>query len=172
MKLKNRKGQAAVEFIAVVVVVFFFLLFYLSLAILLVGSSYMDYATFMAARTYKSGFSSEEYQKIYAQQIFQKYVSQVDGFIRNPKLSFAATNAESEQGKGAFATYDIDLFYLPPLFLGGAIPNGRLKLKSESFLGRDPAYNDCYGYFQEVNRRFNLGLAGTDLLEMMEDNGC
>ena len=54
-KKLNEKGQSAIEFIVVVVVVFFFLLFYLSFSITLIASEYVDYATFMAARTYKSG---------------------------------------------------------------------------------------------------------------------
>ena len=57
-----------------IVVIFFFLLFYLSLSLLLVVSDYIDYATFMAARTYKSAFDSPETQEQNAQAVFDSYI--------------------------------------------------------------------------------------------------
>jgi hypothetical protein len=170
--LKNQKGQAAMEFIAVVLVVFFLLLFYLSIALLLVVSGYMDYATFMTARTYKAGFSTEQFQESYAREIFNKYADKVTGIIRNPRLNFISTNAESEQGKGVISSYQLDLFYLPPIFLGANIPNGRLNLFSEAMLGRDPTNEDCKNFFRNFSQRYGLGINDSNILEMMDDNGC
>lgn len=171
--VKNRRGQAAIEFIAVVVVLFFFLFFYLSLAIVLTVSEYVDYATFMAARTYKSGFSTEEFQQRYARDfVFQKYIEKISPDIaRNFKLEFVALDPNDEQTKGVVATYDMDLFYLPPLFVtDDDKPISRISLKSEAFLGRDPAFQDCINYFEGFSNRLGIDLGG--LLGLMDDNGC
>ncbi|MBI1859300.1 MAG: hypothetical protein HYR96_00065 [Deltaproteobacteria bacterium] len=171
-RLKNRSGQAAIEFIAVVVVIFFFLFFYLSLAIVLTVSEYMDYATFMAARTYKSGFSTEDYQKRYAKEfVFKSYTDKINPSIaRNFDLEFAQLDPNDEQTKGVVASYDIDLFYMPPMFVTDGAPPSRISLKSEAYLGRDPAFQDCTGYFQDFLSR--MGISGGGLVGLMEDNGC
>lgn len=171
--LKCQSGQAAIEFIAVVIVLFFFLFFYLSLAIVLTVSEYMDYATFMAARTYKSGYSSEEFQQRYARDfVFKKYTDKISPDIaRNFRLEFTALDPNDEQTRGVVATYDMDLFYMPPLFItGDDQPVSRITLQSEAFLGRDPAFQDCIGYFEQFSGRLGLNLGG--LLGLMDDNGC
>lgn len=171
--LKNRSGQAAIEFIAVVIVIFFFLFFYLSLAIVLTVSEYMDYATFMAARTYKSGFSTEEFQKRYARDlVFKKYTDNINPSIaRNFNLEFVQLDPDDEQTKGVVASYDMDLFYLPPIFVtGNNQPVSRISLKSEAYLGRDPAFADCTNYFQDFLNRMGVNAGG--LTGLMEDNGC
>lgn len=168
----DQRGQAAIEFISVIVVVFFFLFFYLSLTITLVMSQYMDYVTFMTARTYKSGYSSEEFQERNAQRVFQSYVDRVTGVIHNPQLEFIRSDPSTPQRAGVVASYDVDLFYLPPLFVGDAVPGGRVTVRSEARLGRDPANAECVGFFRDFARRFNLSLDGTAFLEQMADNGC
>jgi hypothetical protein len=170
---KNERGQAAIEFIVVVVVVFFFLLFYLSLSILLVTSEYIDYATFMAARTYKSGFSSQEYQQQYARQVFDGYTSRVAGIARRFDLQFVDADPNDRQTAGVIATYDMDLFYLPPVFIkSGPLPVSRISLSSEAHLGRDPAYSECVNFFDQFAQRFGLGIEGTTLVRQMDDNAC
>lgn len=174
-KRANERGQAAIEFIVVVVVIFFFLLFYLSLTMLIVTSEYIDYATFMAARTYKSGFSTKEYQQKYATDIFNSYTSKVtgSGLARNLTLNFVDATPGDDQTAGVIANYTMDIFYLPPVFIkSGTIPVSRIDLSSEAHLGRDPAYQDCQNFFQDFSQRFNLGIEGTTLLQQMDDNAC
>jgi hypothetical protein len=168
----NRRGQTAIEFIAVIVVVFFFVFFFLSFAILLVVSEYMDYATFMAARTYKAGLSSEAYQQNYARDsVFKAYTDKIEGIARNFDIQFVQLDPSDEQSKGAVASYDIDLFYLPPLFVtGNDRPLSTIRLQSQAFLGRDPTFEECFGYFQRFSSQFGLNLDG--LLGQMDDNGC
>ena len=168
---KNEKGQAAIEFIAIVVVVFFFLFFYLSLALTIIASEYMDYVTFMAARTYKSGFDSKEVQFRNAQRVFNSYVSKVDGIIFNPTIEEIPVEPENEQRAGLVSNYQVDLFYMPPIFVGEAVPNGRITLQSESRLGRDPSARECTNYFEEFSQRLGLDLGGA-FLSQMADNGC
>jgi hypothetical protein len=167
---KNQKGQSAIEFIVVVVVVLFFLLFFLSLSILLVVSEYVEYATFMSARTYKSMFSTKDVQQQNARLVFQSYMDKVQGIARNPQLTFL--EGDSPQSAGVQATYNIDLFYLPPVFMPFGIPPSRITLKTETRLGRDPAYQDCSNYFDEFSQRMGLNIQGTGFLRQMDDNGC
>jgi hypothetical protein len=168
--LKNKKGQVAVEFILVSVVVFFFIFFFASISILIVTSEYIEYATFMAARTYKSMFGSPEVQQRNAQLVFDSYKKNVEGIARNFKLEFV--NGDSgNQDAGVVVQYDIDMFYLPPVFLKNNQPS-RIQLTSEAHLGRDSTNAECQQFFNEFSQRAGLGLDGSALINQMEDNGC
>ncbi len=172
LSLKGREsGQAMVEFIAVVVVVFFFLFFFLSLALTLVISSYMDYATFMAARTFKAMYVSQDKQEEFARAEFDKYTSKISGIARNFDLQFLQAQPGDEQTWGVQASYDVDLFYLPPVLLGTNIPSV-IRLTSEAYLGRDPAFEDCQTFFENFVSRFGLAGNGADFSDQMFDNGC
>jgi len=169
-KFLNQKGQSAIEFITVVVVVFFFLLFYLSFSITLVASEYVDYATFMAARTYKSGNIDLESQQSAAQRVFNSYMNPLQSIIRNPRLSFLPSGA-ANQTEGVKSNYEVDLFYLPPLFVKGGSPS-RLQLSSETQMGRDPSLKDCQDFFINFGNINNLGIGETFNTNLMDDNGC
>lgn len=177
-KLKDRKGQSAVEFIVVSVIVFFFLLFFLSLAFTLVLSQYMDYATFMAARTYKAAHSSPENQREKARSVFNAYVQPVraNALVKSvSELQFltAEPGGREYQSEGVRVSYEVNLFYLPPLFAKDQI-SSTLTLTSESFLGRDPTVQECNNFFSNFANRIgvNLRSGGGDLTSRMEDNGC
>lgn len=174
--LKNKKGQSAIEFIVVVLVVFFFLFFYLSISMVLVVSQYVDYATFMAARTLKSGYASERAQRANAEEVFRAYTQNVvgGGLLRTrPTLSFPEAEPGDPRTAGVVATYDLDLFYLPPIFIRGVNIPSRITLTSESFLGRDPSSEDCLNFFEDFASRFNLGIQrGDGAFDGLEDTGC
>lgn len=170
-KYRNEKGQAGIEFIVVMVVVFFFLLFMLSLSIALVVSDYIEYATFMAARTYKAGASSPEKQFEHAQIVFDAYVEKIQGVARNFQLEESAIDPNDPQSFGLVATYDVDLFYLPPIFVTDGVPPSTITLSAEAFLGRDPAFTDCQNFFQNTANSL-FGVDRIPLIEQMADNGC
>ena len=176
LKRKNRKGesgQAAIEFIVVVIVIFFFLFFLLSLSMAMVVSDYVEYATFMAARTYKSGYSSRGAQERFARRVFTAYTERIDPVARNFQLRFVNVGEGSDLTAGVLTTYELDLFYLPPLFItGDDVPVSRITLRSEAVLGRDPAFEDCTNFFRNFNNRFGLGITDAVSLEQMADNGC
>lgn len=169
--LARHSGQAAIEFIVVVVVILFFLLFFLSLSITLVVSNYIDYATFMAARTYKAGYDVRDTQIQNAREVFFGYANKVAGIARNFTIDFQKTDPNDEQTDGVITSFDIDLFYLPPVFVSDGFPS-RIKLFSEAHLGRDPGTQECLDYFKTFSRRLGLGIDGTGLISKMEDNGC
>lgn len=168
---KNKKGQVAVEFILVSVVIFFFIFFFASISILIVTSEYVEYATFMAARTYKSMFGSPEVQQGNAEKVFRAYVQNVEGIARNIQIEFVNGNS-GNQDAGVVATYDIDMFYLPPVFLKGNMPPSTIRLQAEAHLGRDSTNSECQEYFNTFSQQFGLGVEGTVLAGQMEDNGC
>jgi Flp pilus assembly protein TadG len=167
--LKNKKGQAAVEFIFVALVIFFFLFFLLSISIVLTVSTYIDYATFMAARTYKAGASGEDIQKRNAETVFNSYFDKIQGLARRPTLSFGDTEESNPNTSGITATYQMDLFYIPPLFIGGSSPS-QISLSTETHLGRDPSFKECQSFFRGFAQRF--GVNDGRFVDGMEDNGC
>jgi hypothetical protein len=171
LERKNQSGQAAIEFLVCILVIFFFLLFYLSMCILLVTSEYMDYATFMAARTYKSGYGSEASQEANARIVFDAYTQKIQGVARNFTLSFIQTDPQDPQTGGVEASYDIDMFYLPPIFVTGEQPPSRIRLTAEAHLGREPGFEECLNYFAEFTNRLGIPNMGA-ISEDMDDNGC
>ena len=173
----NNSGQAAVEFMLIVVVFFFFLFLLLSLSILMVISEYVEFATFMAARTYKAGFSREEVQRENAAIVFNKYFENIQGIARKPKIEFRRADGNDENTAGVAVSYEIDVFYMPPLFgEGGTAPVSKLPLVSEAYLGRDPSFDEVCnaqagGYF--INFLNQLGVQNSDqVADQMDDNGC
>ncbi len=170
-KLRSRSGQSAIEFIIVVVVILFFLLFFLSLSVLLITSEYIEYATFMSARTYKSMFGSQNDQQQNAKIVFDTYAQRVQGIARNFNLSFLDGQDRGQQAAGVRASYSIDLFYLPPFFMQN-IPQSRIRLSTETRLGRDSSYEDCFNFFNTFIQKFPIGVSGGKYVGLMDDNGC
>jgi len=170
-KRRGENGQAAIEFVVVMLVIFFFLLFYLSICILLTTSEYIDYATFMAARTYKSSYGSENSQESYARLIFDSYAQKVQGIARNFNVEFSKTDPQSQQTGGVSASYDIDMFYLPPIFITGNAPPSKIRLTAEAHLGREPSFQECLDFFSNFAKKLNI--QGMDnFTDEMDDNGC
>lgn len=141
------------------------------MCILLVTSEYMDYATFMAARTYKSAYGSQASQENNARIVFNSYTDKISGVARKFTMSPVQLDSNDEQTWGIEASYSIDMFYLPPLFAGDGVPPSELRLTSEAHLGREPGFQECLDYF--ANYIKDLGVADMDqLVEEMDDNGC
>ncbi|MCB0406420.1 MAG: hypothetical protein KDD51_16680 [Bdellovibrionales bacterium] len=170
--LKRQDGQAAIEFITVVVVIFFFLFFMLSLSITLVVSDYIEYATFMAARTLKSMYSTDAVQDRLARQEFFKYAERVQGIARNFDFQIKQKDVNDEQTWGVEASYDIDLFYLPPLFTKGGQPPSVIRLSAQAYLGRDPSFESCINFFDRLANTLGFGISGSGLVQQMADNAC
>jgi hypothetical protein len=162
-------------------VIFFFLLFFLSFSILLVTSNYIDYATFMAARTFKSGYDTTQTKLENANAVFNSYADKVRGIANNLRLEQAPLRDGDPQTAGFVATYDINMFYLPPLFITNDAPPSLIHLSVESHLGSDPGLgdpqstdtssNDCFNYFARFLSGSGLG-NDPNLIQEMDDNGC
>lgn len=168
--LKNNKGQSAVEFIIVSVVFFFFLFFLLSVSILFVVSDYVEYATFMAARTYRSGAFSESRQRQSASDVFNAYVSKVEGIAKNFNIQFSQAQSRFQMTSGVRVTYTMPLFYMPPIFAGNVGPS-TTTLTTESYLGRDPSVTECQNFFTQFISSLGLNI-NTGYANLMDDSGC
>lgn len=185
-RIKNQSGQAAIEFIVVVVVVFFFLLFYLSLCMGMVLSEYVEYATFMAARTYKAAYTGPNNQREYADRAFRNYFY-FQGRPDQPKIPETLLKVGSPQFEdggprgdqktaGVRVDYEVPFFYLPPIFLPPAdqseIGNStKLTLTARSYLGREPTLEEVKGAMQRIAGDKKLFDSTSKLIEQMDDNG-
>ena len=167
-KRRSDSGQASIEFIIVSIVVLFFLLFFLSLAMLLVISDYMEYATFMAARTYKAAVGSVETQRRHARRVLLSYANKVNNIVKNVDIAFVSFGRR--QTEGIRVTYEVSIFYLPPIFISRALPDGNVQLTSEVHLGREPNFAECQSFFERFLSQF--GLNGMASASEMADNGC
>lgn len=159
-----------IEFIVMVVAVLFFLFFMLSTAMLLTISDFIEYATFMAARTYKAGFSSEARQRENARIVFDSYFKFVQGLARKPNLEFYPDGPNQKHDGGVIASYEMDLFYIPPLFVLGETIKNRVTLNAEAHLGRDPTFEEVRGYFSDFLQKNGINDPG-NLADQMDDNG-
>ncbi|MBI4404918.1 MAG: pilus assembly protein [Deltaproteobacteria bacterium] len=171
-KPRSRTGQAAIEFIMVVVVVFFFLFFFLSTSIVLVVSNYMDYATFMAARTLKTGYSNPARQMALAESVFRSYVEKIGAIVKGTTLTQISVDPSDLNTAGLEASYRINRYFLPPVYLPGSEYNAILTLQSEAHLGRDPSMEECKNYFKNLTSRFGISISNELYWENMDDNGC
>jgi len=187
---KSAAGQTMVEFLISVIVIMFFLFLMLSLAILMVTSEYLEYAAFMAARTYRTGYSTAASQKQRADLVARQYVANVGNLLSGvPNIEVidgnetGVPNLANVGPKGAGIagvriSYRMPLFYLPPVFAGSfADPN--ISLVTESFYGRDPSADEACGgddsFFRRFLQRVAPNLNGTNpalVAGQMEDNGC
>ncbi len=171
-KLRSRTGQAGIEFMGIMIVIFFFLFFFMSLAITLIVSDYLEYATFMAARTYKAGASTKAKQEEHAQLVFDSYFQKVQGIAQNAgKLVFVEGDPNVQQTQGILAPYKVQLFYMPPIFISKDAPTSTMQLSAEAHLGRDPSFEDCIGFFNNFGTKA-LNIQNPNLLDQLEDNGC
>ena len=169
---RNCQGQVSVEFIFVLITILFFVFFLLSFSMLFIFSDYVEYATFMAARTYKADAGSQTAQEGLANQVFQSYMTKVQGFVTNYSLSFLSGDGDATAG--LITRYRVPLFYLPPVFIAGGSKNipSTVDLTSETHLGRDPSQQECLNYFQRLLQAYGISVSGTNFIAGLEDDGC
>ena len=73
-------------------------------------------------------------------------------------MKFVNADPENQQTGGVTVSYDIDMFYLPPVFVTkGAAPVSRITLDSETHLGREPGFNECLDFFDRFGQTSGAG---------------
>lgn len=168
-KLSNQAGQSTLEFALVLFLLMAFMLFYVQLALMMGYGNYAHYATFMAARAYLSAGTDPQDQTQRAQtvivQMVKKGVGQEgvdrfpsiaqatgDGDIKGvqiaPPSQFNATDKHFSWLQGVRYSFKSRLFLIPLGTGSGAaasVSGSSVTLKSESWLGREPTYQDCLG---------------------------
>lgn len=159
---KDEKGQSTVEFALVLVLLMSFIFFFFQLAMVFSWGSFVQYATFMSARAYLSAGNEVGDQKTRAQEVLVKMLkkggqpnidrlsivakAEGDGDVKGATFGPGPQHEERVRAfswmQGVTYTFKSRLFMVP--FGGKISPElNTLKLRSESWLGAEPAYRDC-----------------------------
>jgi hypothetical protein len=177
----GESGQSTVEFALTLIMLMGFVMFYLQLSMVMAFGNYVHYATFMSARAYLSSGPDQPDQARRAQEVIVRMLkkstsqSSVDrlpsiakgvgggdiaGYESAPPSQFSETNPDSSWMQGVRYTFKSRLFMIPMGGSGSGGPNATnsVTLKSESWLGREPSYEDC---IVEITR-----------MKGLIDNGC
>ncbi len=172
MKKKNffTKGQSTIEFLLTLSFTFGFIFLYAKIAFNYTNGYLIQYATFMASRSYlvyDSGSVDEagqdNYAKIFAEtNVFLKIVPQAPAGIK----ANHPTQSVGSLYTGLY--YDFIQDFSFNNVIGGRVP---MHFRSESFLGREPVRSEC---LRRIKDSFKA-LSGVDELSLnvtLEDNGC
>lgn len=139
-------GQSTIEFLASFVFVFTLMVVLIRFALSAANGYMVHYATFMASRAYlvydhniNSPDGADAPAFALAQQVFKSFklgafMGGVDPVLKVNHPDFGGRSAYV----GVYADFE-QAFSIPKLF-GGSAP---LKLRSESFLGREPTRATC-----------------------------
>lgn len=182
-RLGDESGQSTIEFALSAIFLVSFIFFFFQLSLVLAFGNYAHYATFMAARAYLAAGSTPEDQEQRARAVIVQTLRRSEG---QPGVDRLPTVARS-LGTGEMAgvefnapQFDPDdrslswlqgirysfrsrIFLLPfgqPLSSRADKEAAALTLRSESWLGREPAFSECAG---DLKRRNERGFF---------DNGC
>ncbi len=178
-KIKEESGQSTVEFALTLSLLIGFSLFFLQLSLIFSVGNYFHYATFMTARALLSAGPDKADQLERARVLGTEMVKQsvgVAGADRWPGIAKGIGGGQPtgmEIGEGRqFSGGDpahsweegVRYNFRSPLFLGflgGATTSGQgMELTSESWLGREPSYQECQ---EEMSSRAPGAII---------DNGC
>jgi hypothetical protein len=160
----GERGQSTLEFALTLFLLMAFLLFYVQLSLLLGYGNYAQYATFMAARAYLSAGANQSDQAERARTVIIKTLKRGEGGQdRFPSIAkgdgdgepkgvqigeagnFSPTNPDLSWLQGVRYRFKGRLFVIPIGTGPAAAQASRatLTLQSESWLGREPAYDEC-----------------------------
>ncbi len=168
-KLLGNAGQSTVEFALTLILLISFLFFFFQLSMVFAFGSYVHYATFMSARAYLSAGTDLDDQKTRAKYVLVGMLkksqgqSGIDkfpsigkgvegdppGFKVDPPNQYKATDENYSWLQGVRYTFRSRLFMIPLAGLGaaGSAESGgsvnSVTLTSESWLGREPAWDEC-----------------------------
>ncbi len=181
----NKDGQASIEFALVLTLMIGFIFFYFQLCLVFAWGNYIHYATFMSARAYQAAGFNQEDQVARAKNVLIRAVKKGIAFpgrdrlpvlargfggddlpgiaIDSPK-NFDAKTRNLSWLEGVRYTFRSRLFLVPMAGSsgdGGKTPSvNEITLTSESWLGREPSYDECLGY---LKKNFKTAFI---------DNGC
>lgn len=178
---ESESGQSLIEFALSIFLVFGLLFFFIQLALSLSWGNYVQYATYMAARAYLSGGVSQNDQNERAIDVLRRTVKRgvVSNDDRFPMIA-QGINGDDPTVKGASVgggpgfdpgNYDLSwmqgvrytfrsrLFVLPIGRPGTPLDasKGQAVFTSESWLGRDPTYQDCLATMRQLKGQIDNG---------------
>lgn len=169
----NENGQSTIEFLSCISIAFSFIFLFIKLALNFTDSYMVQYATFMASRTYLVAdntmptvnevyFQAEKEARITFNSYFlDKFIDGFDG-----KIEFNSPNDNIVKTfVGAVSDYTGILSYSKAV--GGKEP---LAYKSESFLGKEVPRGDCAA--RVCNGILGAGVDSCSTYVTLFDNGC
>jgi hypothetical protein len=178
----DRRGQSTIEFALTLMLIVIFSLFYVQLSLVFAYGNFVHYATFMSARAYLASGPSKEDQATRARDVIlrtlQKSAGEAGqsrfpalgkgigpgsppGFQVDDPPQFDPVDRAFSWMQGVRYTFRSRLFTVPlGRSSGGGAGAGAntVTLTSESWLGREPSYEEC---MQEMGERKGI-----------VDNGC
>ncbi|MBC7386612.1 MAG: pilus assembly protein [Cryobacterium sp.] len=178
---QSESGQSLIEFALSIVLVFGLLFFFIQLALILSWGNFVQYATFMSARAYLSAGPTRADQEDRAKLVLTRMVKRgtASNDDRFPMIA-VGQGGEDDTVKGASigggpgfdpGNYDLSwmqgvrytfrsrLFVLP-IGRPGSAPTaakGQAILTSESWLGRDPSYQECLSTMGQMKGQIDNG---------------
>ncbi len=191
---KGEEGQSTIEFALTLILLFAFVFFYLQFTLISAFGNYAHYATFMSARAYLSSGKDLADQESRARDVIvmmlkksigesgtDRYPSIAKGFGGGDPLGFQVKPPDNyDEGntflswqQGVRYTFRSRLFLIP--LAGRSSPSQSsetpdsvnfLTLTSESWLGKEPSYEECTDALSKVAG----GTGGGK--KVLFDNGC
>jgi len=164
------KGQSTIEFLLTLSFLFGFIFLYAKIAFNYTNGYLLQYATFMASRSYlvyDSGSVDESGQdanaKRFAQEnVFAKIVPQVPQTL----MGNHPTQTLGSLYTGLY--YDFVQEFSFNNVIGGRVP---MNFRSESFIGREPTRSECLRRIRDSFKALS-GVDDPNLNVTLEDNGC
>lgn len=175
-------GQSLIEFALAIFLVFGLLFFFIQLSLMLSWGNFVQYATFMSARAYLSGGTTPQDQEERAKDVLRRMVKKgnlssddrfpmiargyqgdsngdIVGAAIGASQQFDSSNYDLSWMQGVRYTFRSRLFVLP-IGRAGSPPSadaGQAILTSESWLGRDPTYQECLSAVQALKGQIDNG---------------
>jgi hypothetical protein len=174
-RIRCEQGQSTLEFALTLLLLLSFVLGFIQLSLVFGYANFVHYATFMAARAQQSAGLNADDQFRRSRDVIVKLLKRAESqpnLDRWPTLGKAVGNGEIKGTQladdprfstdpatnwlqGVRYTFRSRLFMIP---VGGDQSTNEITLTSESWLGREPNYEDC----------MSQGFGGERLI----DNGC
>ncbi|MGB0453615.1 MAG: TadE/TadG family type IV pilus assembly protein [Bacteriovoracaceae bacterium] len=176
---KNQKGQSTIEFIIGFTIIFGLVMLMLRTT-LIYGEGYaLHYATFSASRAYLTHeFNHNDLSSAhgdaerFGRKVFNlfKIRNLINGF--DGKINFNSQNEMSRRVYvGAWAEFQKT--FSPMAMFGG---DEELRMRSESFIGKEPGRGYCHGQILNLYNNLASGLSGgaseVENHRTLFDNGC
>ena len=181
--LEGSAGQATVEFALTMILLMAVVLFNTQLSLVFGFGNFVHYATFMSARAYSSASESQADQAERARNVITRMLKrrnspavdrfpsiakgvdgadagdgQVTGFYVDPPTQYKQFDKDLSWMEGVRYKFRSKVFLLPIGSNAGASSvKNSVTLQSESWLGREPTFEECKAYLKTVGGKFDNG---------------
>ena len=178
---RRQVGQSLLELVITLFAFFTIFFMYVQVSLSMGVANFIQYATFMAARSFVSGWQDQRRQTLAAEGVIERMLKsgggeRFRGIIQDGEAAIGpsprarpsspdARKTSWEQG----VTYKFKIrFYMVPLIRGlSGDKASQMELESQSWLGREPTEDECVT-FMETTGPGRAGIRNA----FVYDNGC